>query len=210
MSPTVPQAHAGSEAGSTIGAIAAIPAARTADHDAIAPAVGPCTLNAWCTGAAGHTEGCYSGEVGLQLPGAREAILRADITDFRDPEMPGPQLVFENVGDWPIVTPAELRKVAALLREHAPRLERLADQYEQARAEWARQEVQRITAEMGAVVEEFDPQDLALGEKFHGWYAEISGKPVFVFPQHQDPVQRLQIARLMLAQLAEHPTDGAR
>lgn len=56
--------------------------------------------------------------------------------------------------------------------------------------------LERLAAEHGVLIEEWDTATLdeKLRDGFQGWYCELHGRPLMVFPIGQDPVERLRVA----------------
>jgi hypothetical protein len=57
--------------------------------------------------------------------------------------------------------------------------------------------LEQLAAERNIEIIEFSPSDLR--RQLDGWYTEFNGRSTFVFPQGQDPVERLTRARQLIA-----------
>ncbi|WP_438478991.1 hypothetical protein [Streptomyces asiaticus] len=104
----------------------------------------------------------------------------------------------DDIDNWDETTPDKLRAMAADARQQLDQIEALAARYEAITA------IQALVDEHHVQLIECPRAELGdLGKNFCGWYALIDGGPVLVFPKGQDPVERLTLARDLLARAAK-------
>lgn len=75
--------------------------------------------------------------------------------------------------------------------------------YEAVRCSIAREQLDELRAVHRLDVEEWDTAflDEKLRDGFQGWYCELHGRPLMVFPLGQHPVERLAVARALIEQV---------
>ncbi|GAA1283495.1 hypothetical protein [Streptomyces javensis] len=124
-------------------------------------------------------------------------ILQAQITIDADTGKPWLIAAGNTADDWDDTTPDKLRAMVADARQQLDQIEALAARYEAITA------LQALVDEHHVQLMEMPRAELGdLGEHFCGWYAPVDGDPALVFPEGQDPVERLKLARFFIDRAA--------
>ncbi|MBI0294470.1 hypothetical protein JBE04_08240 [Streptomyces sp. PRKS01-29] len=120
-------------------------------------------------------------------------ILQAQITIDADTGKPWLIAAGNTADDWDDTTPDKLRAMAADARQQLDQIEALAARYEAITA------IQELVDKHHIRLMEMPRAEFGdLGERLCGWYGVLDGDRVLVFPDEQDPVERLKLARFFI------------